>query len=126
MTEHKFTDEEIKKALERVISCNDGQIANCEGCPLETAYPYCADEIEVECLALISRYEERIKNLETDLESEHSLGKCFKNLYDREAGKKNTAIQDYAERLHDSINPDWCKIHKLIDDIKEEMTEDNR
>ena len=110
-----MTAENIKKALE----CCEKD--DCDNCPND--FGNCYANLSGYALELINRYEEKIKNLETDLESAHSLGKCFKNLYDREAGKKNTAIQDYAERLHDSINPDWCKIHKLIDDIKEEIME---
>lgn len=90
MTEHKFTDEEIKKGLERVISCNDRQIANCEGCPFEKAYPYCDDEIEVECLALINRYEAEIERLN---ERERIL------IY-HVAVERERAIKEFAERLN--------------------------
>lgn len=120
-----MTAEDTKKALECCVS--EGN-TTCKECPLfEHKIKFeglrCDTIMIQSALALINRYEEKIKNLEIDLESAHSLGKSFKNLYDREVGKKNTAIQDYAERLHDAINPDWCKIHKLIDDTKEEIME---
>jgi hypothetical protein len=37
--------------------------------------------------------------------------------------KKNyiKGIKDFAERLKELINPDWCKIHQQIDNIVKEM-----
>ena len=60
MTEHKFTDGEIIRALERCIACNAIQIANCDGCSLENCYPNCDDEIEKMSLDLINRQREEI------------------------------------------------------------------
>ena len=31
------------------------------------------------------------------------------------------AIKDFAERLKELINPDWCKIHQQIDNLVKEM-----
>ena len=36
---------------------------------------------------------------------------------------KADAIKEFAERLHDLINPDWGKIHKQIDNLVKELTE---
>lgn len=34
---------------------------------------------------------------------------------------KAEAIKDFAERLKELINPDWCKIHQQIDNLVKEM-----
>ena len=55
-----MNDNDIIKALERCIKCNDKQIAGCDGCLLEKYYPYCDDELEIMCLDLINRQKTEI------------------------------------------------------------------
>ena len=68
MTENKFTDTEIVKALEGCIECNNRQVAYCDGCLLERTYPECDGEIERLCLDLINRQKAEIERLEVQLE----------------------------------------------------------
>ena len=78
MTEHKFTDGEIIRALERCIACNAIQIANCDGCSLENCYPNCDDEIEKMSLDLINRQREEIEVIkETTAEIRYEAVKEF-------------------------------------------------
>ena len=64
-----MTDNEIIKALEHIIKCNENQIANCTGCPLEKSYPYCDDLIEGMCLDLINRQKAEIERLRKEVEA---------------------------------------------------------
>ena len=67
MTEHKYTDEEVIKAVERCIKCNNMGIASCDGCLLEKCYPDCDDEIEIACLDLINRQKAEIERLHSEV-----------------------------------------------------------
>ena len=111
MTEHKFTDEEIKKALE----CCTHSCAACKECPY-TDEKWCVHELTKDALDLINRQQAEIERLK-----DHN-----KQLrYDR---KKitNEAIKEFAERLKDAVkyNPDeYLGIQYEIDVLVKEMTE---
>lgn len=92
MTDKKFTDEEIIKALER---CSKGD--GCFGCA--KAYMHsanCIRILETECLDLINRQKAEIKELKNYVNSCKS-GKEYwvKCLLE----KPNEAIKEFAERL---------------------------
>ena len=103
MTEHKFTDEEVIKALERCILCNARKIASCDGCLLEKCYPNCDDELEIMCLALINRQKAEIEDLkETVADNTETLAvvryEAIKEYLAKVLGKKDIAghyVPDY-------------------------------
>ena len=61
MTKRKFTDEEIKKALEL---CNTGSCAYCKECPY-TDEKWCVTALTKDALDLINRYEAEIERLKS-------------------------------------------------------------
>lgn len=69
-----MTDNDIIKALEHCIKCNQRQIANCNGCLFERIYPECDTEIEVMCLDLINRQKAEIERLQK-YNTENNIGK---------------------------------------------------
>lgn len=115
MTDKKFTDEEIKKALERACSANN----ICNECPVRSVQ-FLAEK----ALALIDRYEAEIKRLEGILNTrcEH----CPRN--------NTTLVKEFAERLTHTlvINNeenteyfDFAYTLETIDAVKKEVMEGN-
>lgn len=66
MTDHKFTDEEIVKALEHCASDTSGEA--CKGCPFDEFGACTVEEnaLAIEALSLINRQKEEIQKLVID------------------------------------------------------------
>lgn len=95
MTDHKFADDDVIKALE---CCRD--FGDCSLCPYEEAHfedePYCAEKMHTDALALISRQKREIERLEKHTELYHEL--------------RAEAIKEFAERLkeNETKSCSWC------------------
>ena len=147
-----MTDNEIIKALEHIIKCNEKQIANCTGCPLEKSYPHCDDLIESMCLDLIKRQQAEIEEVTYKLEClldyttcgklskasyslltmEQAVTNYINELFDDAVKEiKIEAIKEFARRLKGvAVSVVWDgKYHYEvvspgdIDNLVEEMTE---
>ena len=130
MSEKKFTDEDIVKALE----CCDGTYSDyCrrKNCPYETE-GFCTEELQDDTIALINRQKAEIERLTEDNRRmkkyyyTHDYHECH-----------NEAIKEFAERLKetmttqttDNINEPCVNIiyyaDETIDEIAKELTEGN-
>ena len=100
MTEPKFTDEEIKKALECHIKrqCwNDCPNATEERQLLSKP---CSQMIAEDALALINRYEAQIYRLKEDIEAQDSSISSLLDIVNSNYQKGRTdATKEFAERL---------------------------
>jgi hypothetical protein len=124
MTEHKFTDEEIIKALEICAKNTVGREGyfTYQGIPLRYL---CEDALD-----LINRQKAEIAKLEAmiDAAEEHFTPLPFKNKFDEYIEKSKTeAIEEFAERLKTYYrNLDktaGALIEYHIDEIVKEMLE---
>lgn len=114
MTNHKFTDDEVIKALE----CCSG-ISLCVGCPYMEIED-CAKRNTIDALALINRQRAEIERLRKYYFT-HDYHECH-----------NEAIKEFAERLKKEINVRTTlskeqdkNILFYIDTLVKEMTEEN-
>lgn len=134
MTEHKFTDEEVIKALE---CCVNGTSEACLKCAfgLTPPYPVCKTVVEKYALGLINRQRAEIKSLGKVL---HELKQEAEMVYkQRDALRcqvKNAeqtraeAIKEFAERLkegHDQCDGEE-DVPWLIDKLVKEMMEEKQ
>lgn len=139
MTEHKYTDEEVIKALE---CCTTS--ADCEECPYY-AHPVCNVARSKDALDLINRQRAEIADLtdenkglkETNdhLSGEYiALMKEKDNLIRTYAECQAEAIKEFAEKLQTKIDIDLCSavdcaeyvsddLPKIIKNLVKEMTE---
>lgn len=138
MTDHKFTDDEIIKALE---CCNE---CNCKQCPCFAEDVNGCKEIPTDqILALINRQKaeiERLKKIGDDKTSEvlrHDAS--IRELHKQLETAKSEAIKEFANCLlkkvfpYDGLDIDKRKyainagaVEKAIKDLVEEMTEDQK
>ena len=132
MTEHKYTDDEIIKALE----CCAQPDPICKECPYYDPYlKYpCANQLKWAALNLIDRQKaeiERLKKIGDDKTSEvmrHDAS--IRELHKQLETAKPEAIKDFAEKLKFEFDDFYysnedalLETADLIDDLVKEMTE---
>ena len=118
MTDHKFTDEEIIKAL---VCCAS---YDCNGCPLYSPTINCVIVLPEKALELVEKQRAEIERLSLLLEaSTEVIGQYQK---DAETARSE-AIKEFAERLKGKAEfttiagyRDYCR---LINNLVKEMTE---
>ena len=119
MTDHKFTDDEIVKALE-LCSKLDFSFKECDKCPYKGECGTKDGNLPADALALINRQKAVIEILEKHLVFE------IESAYDR--GSK-AAIKEFAERLKVKVGsiPQYrfnlLQVEDDIDTLVKEMTE---
>lgn len=108
MTEHKYTDEEVIKALE----CCDGTFAGCEQCPMRKYRHHC--NIKQQALDLINRKKAEV---------------AF--WMDAAANAKKEAVKEFAEKVKEYAEwytDDNCSFDYIpledIDNAVKEFTEE--
>lgn len=144
MSNRKFTDDEIIKALE---CCNTPGF--CDKCPY---YDEDADDYEEACkyfliedvFSLVQRQKAEIerlqavhadmteslrlaaeanKDMSVELDAMRGAANSYKMHYEK---AKSEAIKEFADRLIKKCDaPHWCVWMSEIEDLKEEMTEGN-
>ncbi len=117
MTDHKFTDEEIIKALE-LHSNKD--VACLDKCPYAERH-FCGSSMARDALALINRQNAELEDLREIIFTDRS--EAIKKL-------KAEAIKEFAERLKGKAEfttiagyRDYCR---LINTLVKEMTEEQK
>ena len=112
MTDHKYTDEEVIKALEHCANSNTTE-PYCNGCPYETTV-YCASALSIDTLDLIKRQMaeiERLQKYNTDVAFRHY----------------NDGIKEFADKLKEELTTGAAvmrvSVLNIIDSLIEEMTE---
>lgn len=101
MTEHKFTDEEIKKALE---CCSNADCLNCPRWTEEWYSGMCADFLPSVFDHLMAEKSELSRKLTNAYLMNDKLMKNIEDLiYERDCAKAE-AIKEFAERLKREIN----------------------
>lgn len=118
MTEHKFTDEEIIKALECCMRGN-----HCEGyCPYDDEYDdfeECTSKLTKDALDLINRQKAELEDLREIVFTDRT--EAIKKL-------KSEAIKEFAERLKEHyVKPEfpWDDFYVdegVVDNLVKEMT----
>ena len=125
MTDHKFTDDEIIKAL-RCCDEND-----CYPCRYRIGGVDCRDRMQRDALALINRLQEVI-TLNSKLEAENAKLQRLLDFYEETSGNKKAkaeAIKEFAERLKKRARMPLGTLYgemvylKDIDTLVKEMTE---
>ena len=139
MSDRKFTDDEIIKALE---CCRD--FGDCSLCPYAGATfedePDCAEKMHTDALALINRQKaslQEVITLNSKLEAENAKLQRLLDFYEKTSGNKKAkaeAIRAFAERLKANMsniagmeyggNIYFCVGYDLIDTLVKEMTEE--
>ena len=109
MTDHKFTDDEIIKALE----CCKQPIPICTDCPIGEG-DMCFDFMKECAIGIINRQKAEIERLEKHLVFE------IESAYDR--GRKS-AIKEFAERLKPKLSF-YDEVY--VDNLVYEMTEEQK
>ena len=120
MSERKYTDEEIVKALE---CCQSHTITDCRDCPNRASGHNCVNELMRNALDLINRQKAEIERLK----AEQMMAEGYADALEERA--KAEAIREFAERVMaliysaDDINPvtEW-----QIDNLVAEMTEETK
>ena len=132
MKEHKFTDDEIIRALE---ACKSGY-CTVRKCPFYDATEdddicACTSRLSNNALALVNRQKAENERLTAMVEAaEDYLNPLpFKNAYDEAIDKaKSEAIKEFAERLKEQAMQkfDWNEYVEVdeIDKLVKEMTEE--
>lgn len=155
MTDHKFTDDEIIKALEL---CSSGK---CQGCPFNSISAECLKGLTTNTLALINRQknalereiynglkaDEKIESLKIANEKMYSANKeqeaeieALKEEVNRLSFwnhiKRTAVIDEFAERLKANMSNIarmeygghiyFCVGYDLIDTLVKEMTEESK
>ena len=142
MTDHKFTDDDVIKALE-LCSKLDLSFEECDKCPYKGECGTKDGNMPADALALINRQKAEIERLETENKSliENDVRNKYPNCVLVEKGRIYTrtledydeligdisaeAIKEFAERLkegHDQCDGEEDVLW-LIDKIVKEMTE---
>lgn len=125
MTEHKFTDEEITKALE---VCVDN--SSCKECPINPNhgnYGYCTNLALTYALDLIKRQKSLIELSEKGLKLGINISENWEQAY---RNAKTEAVKEFAERLkerscfydHDDSFSFRAVLVEDIDNLVKEMT----
>lgn len=134
MTDHKFTDDEVIKALECCTNCICNHAKTDTECPL-VKMDFCKNYLMKQSLALISRQKVEIERLNKEVDR---LSQCVlyhdgivsdleRDLFNAKA----EAIKEFAERLKaERIKPefpwdDFFVTESAIDSLVKEMMEDN-
>ena len=128
MTEHKFTKEEIMKALECCQVTKDNE---CEDCPyynetddnLDCLSKLCAD-----ALNLVNRYRTEIESARAEVMAQAEMICTLTSIKTSVIkSAKSEAIKEFAERLKDEIEIGLHYkgdiVHRVIDNIVKETTE---
>ena len=121
-----MTDNEIIKALE---CCADNTEGKCRECPFHKLKISCIDGLERNALDLINRQKAEIERLTKD---KYRLQKALNQSEDYRAIAKDEAIKEFAERLkakgYRGIADGGLGfiIHKDIDNLVKEMTEEQK
>ena len=89
MTDHKFTDDDVIKALEYCLE----DVANCNNCPYERYCDMHENNMVRDTLALINRQKAEIEMLNKTLSEQFD---SYENIRKK---AKSEAIKDFAERL---------------------------
>ena len=135
MTEHKFTDDEVIKALE---CCNDS--GGCDNCPFDGAVyedePPCVDKLTEAARNLINRQKAEIERLNTPqgvtflANGIEIHAKDSDEYYKFKRLVKAEAITEFAEKLKDMHKHSTTSVVSLvtlfgdINKMVKEMTED--
>ena len=99
MTDKKFTDEEIIKALECCTKAVSG-VRKCEKCPLYTKFQ-CLYAIKVYALDLINRQKAENERLQKEV---NLVSIQFQDLQERIDEVKTEAYKEFAEKLKRHID----------------------
>lgn len=122
MTEHKFTDEEVIRALE----CLAGDDGPCRGCIYQkTPFPTCRELVGRQALDLINR--QKAENAQLQEENQRMKKYYFTHDYHE---CHNEAIKELAERVKENLD-DFFRTDEdatldtadMIDTLVKEMTE---
>ena len=125
MTDHKFTDDEVIKALE---VCVDN--SSCKECPINPNhgnYGYCTNLALTYALALINRLKAEIERMTKSNDVLYEDNHILATEYAEEVRAK--AIKEFAERLkhiigfEDLIPTDCVMLFPYINNLVKEMTE---
>lgn len=118
MTDHKFTDEEVIKALE---CCADATQNSCKGCPCKAkgmrTGDVCIPAMSKAAADLIKRQRAEIERLTVNM---NAFGLGMK----AEKERADNAIKEFAKILIDNSTDGSIAISDLPDLVKE-MTEEN-
>ena len=147
MTDHKYTDEEVIRALG---CCNDNISKGCDDCPFDgVGYEYdcsCVDKLNEATIDLINRQRAEIESLsQNNISTKYpncvlcSKGVIFtKSLedYDKLIGDISAdAVKEFAERLKQNLDISVCgysseevtyTVELTIDNLVKEFTEDEK
>lgn len=127
MTERKFTDEDLIKALEHCTSSTTGEA--CNGCP------FCKTDVCVEmdnalniyALDLINRQRAEIERLTIKLDAMRSAANSFKMHYNN---GRSEAIKEFADGVENDLGDVFMVNHPvvsaIIDKRVKEMTEGDK
>ena len=124
MTDHKFTVDEVIKALEccRTIDGNDCKNCAYHGKIYEIGHGGCTNDLVGDALALINRQKaeiERLRKYNTDVAFKH-YNDGIKEFAERlKANMSNIARMEYGGNIY------FCVGYDLIDNLVKEMTEEN-
>ena len=134
MTDHKFTDDEIIKALYYCLV----NLCDCSQCPRfdKTNLEHCHEELYADTLALINRQKASIQEvitLNSKLEAENARLQRLLDFYEETSGNKKAkteAIKEFARALQaEAMETDkWGKI-VLMSDVRavvKKLTEDQK
>lgn len=116
MTEHKFTDEEIIKALELCFTPK-GTKDTCSKCPFHEFRALCKVERDRTALALINRQKAEIERLKKVCDLSN---RACRELRKRIEPIKSEAIKEFAERLKPKLSY-YDEVY--VDNLVKEMTE---
>lgn len=120
----KYTDEEIKKALECCSNDDDG--SGCGNCPLGDTYPYCDDVLDGQVIDLINRQQAEIERLSHKCEDCAGCVQCNIDC----ANIESEAVKEFAERLKGEMLGRYCMYFNyeitnvIIDKLSIEMKEE--
>lgn len=110
MTEHKYTDDEIIKALE-LCSKLDLSFEECDKCPYKGECGTKDGNMPADALALINRQKaslQEVITLNNKLEAENAKLQRLLDFYEETSGNKKAkaeAIKEFAQRLKEKMYP---------------------
>lgn len=108
MTEHKYTDEEVIKALE---CCSKSGMLNCRACPYEASCNMGESKMQAHALDLINRQKAEV---------------AF--WMDAAANAKKEAVKEFAEKLKKELTTGAAAMRvstlDIINDLVKELTEE--
>lgn len=128
MSDRKFTDDEVIKALE---CCTKAGMINCRACPYEASCNMGESKMQAHALALINRQKAEIERLNGCVKTEEEVRTIAKAVIDvGVAIAKAEAIKEFAERLKEKAeyfeDEDYYFYYVTpedIDNLVKEMTE---